>query len=270
MIRPAVTSLILAIIALVLIFLAGDRQRKIQPLASRPTLTVLCAAGLAPVMDELKTAFELEAGRRVRVAVDYKGSAQLVALQRVGKTGDLLIAADTHYHQHLVEDGLCNAPVEIARQHPCLIVQPQTIHPESWEDALISGKFRTSIPKSSQAAIGRLVASIVGNNQYRAITNQATVSRETVTQVASDVDQGVVDVGITWNTTAHQFPRTCTLDVPDWQAHRSSIGVSILSSTQDRQAAESFVKFVTGQSARAILKRHGYSSAQNDAVEAQP
>jgi len=272
MIRPAVTSLILVVVAVALIYRAGASlpSAKPSPRQSPVQITVLCAAGLAPVMADLVSAFESasDAEPYAKIDVSYKGSAQLVALHRVARSGDLLIAADTFFHQPLVDAGLCKPAVVIAQQTPCLLIAEGVAKPESLDDALISGTFRTSIPKSAHAAIGRLMASIEGADRYELFSGQATVTRETVSQVASDVDQGIADIGIVWNTTAQQFANTKSWNIDAWQSFRSSIGVSVLSSSKKVAAAEMFEKFMTGAAAKEILKEHGYFVSQPDAVEA--
>ena len=274
MIRATVTSLILVAVAVALIYRAGASSLPEKPSSDKSpaTLTVLCAAGLSPVMTELTRAFETVSspGFDIKVDVSYKGSAQLIALHRIAQSGDLLIAADTFYHQTLIDQGLCSPAVVIANQTPCLIISDAATPPRSLDDALTSGKFRTSIPKSNHAAIGRLVASIEGPQRYEAFTQQSTVSRETVSQVASDIDQGIADVGIGWNTSALQFANTKSWDVEAWQPHRSSVGVSILSSSQNEAAAKTFQKFLLGESAKHILNKHGYAVDDLDTVEATP
>jgi len=180
----------------------------------------------------------------------------------------LLIAADTFYHQTLVDQGLCDPAVIVAHQTPCLIIVDAAAEPESLEEALTSDKLRTSIPKRNHAAIGRLVASILGAERYDAWARQATVTRETVSQVAGDVDQGIADVGIAWNTTAQQFGNTKSWNVEAWQQHRSSIGVSLLSSSMNVDAANAFEKFLVSAAAKLILQEHGYFVDDFDSSEA--
>lgn len=273
MIRAAVTSLILVALAVALICRASTPSLPAKPSSSKlpARITVLCAAGLAPVMAELVGAFEssIKVNPSIRVDVSYKGSAQLVALHRIAQTGDLLIAADTFYHQTLIDQGLCSPAVIVAHQTPCLIIADGVV-PESLDQALTSGKFRTSIPKSAHAAIGRLVASIEGEERYDAFARMATVTRETVSQVVGDVDQGIADIGIGWNTTALQHENTKSWNVRKWQQHRSSIGVSILSSSKNVDAAGAFEEFLVSADAKSILKKHGYVVDGFDSVEVKP
>ena len=268
MMRWAVTSLVLVAVAGALIYRAGASSTPAKPdFGQSPAkISLLCAAGLAPVMTELVAAFE----SNVKVDVSYKGSAQLVALHRIAKSGDLLIAADIFYHQALIDQGLCSPAVTVAYQTPCLIIADAIADLESSHHALTSGKFRTSIPKRDHAAIGRLVASIEGDQRYDAFASLATVTRETVSQVAGDVDQGIVDVGICWNTTARQFENTKSWDVEHWQQHRSSIGISILSSVNNRDAARKFEQFMVGDVAKSIWRHHEYAVDDEDFTEAHP
>lgn len=267
MIRAAVTSLILVALAVTLICRASTPSlpAKLNSRKLPATITVLCAAGLSPAMTELVDAFESS----VKVDVSYKGSAQLVALHRIAQTGDILIAADTFYHQPLIDQGLCSPAVIIAQQTPCLIIADGAT-PESLDQALTSGKFRTSIPKRAHAAIGRLVASIEGTERYAEFARVATVTRETVSQVAGDVDQGIADIGIGWNTTALQHENAKSWDIDHWQQHRSRIGVSVLSSSKNVEAARTFEKFLVGADAKSILKQHGYVVDGLDSAGVKP
>ncbi len=268
MIRWVVTSLILVAVAGALIYRAGGASLTAKPVPGLPParIRLLCAAGLAPVMAELVGAFE----SNVKVDVSYKGSAQLVAEHRIAQSGDILIAADTFYHQSLIDRGLCSPAVTVAYQTPCLIIADRIAKIESPQKALTSGKFRTSIPKRDHAAIGRLVASIEGAERYDAFARQATVTRETVSQVAGDVDQGIVDIGIGWNTTALQFENAQSSEVQSWQQHRSSIGISILSSTENEDAARKFEQFLVGKVASSIWRQHGYAVDDEASAEVQP
>ena len=251
MMRPAIVSLLLAGVAIGLIAAAaGGGVDK-----SAPRITVLCAAGLTPMMEELKTAFEQH--NNCIVDITYKGSAELVALHQIQQTGDVLIAADTDYHAPLVEKGLCDAPVTVGFQFPCLIVSKNITADITPED-LQSNQYRTSIPKRAHAAVGRAVAAIVGNNTYDAYTDSATVSRETVSQVASDVDQQIADVGIAWNTTSAAFNRTRTVTVASWKDARSTIGASLLTSATEKTAAAAFIDFLGGSLGKPIVKKFGY------------
>ena len=274
MIRATVTSLILVAVALALIFRAANplSPAKVRADQSAAALTVLCAAGLSPVMTELTQAFETASSPRFNVKVDvsYKGSAQLIALHRIAQSGDLLIAADTFYHQSLIDQGLCSPAVIIAQQTPCLIIAAAASEPASLVEALTSGKFRTSIPKPDHAAIGRLVASIEGADRYNTFAQQATVTRETVSQVAGDVDQGIAEIGMGWSTTALQFENTKSWNVEAWQQHRSSIGVSVLASSTNVDAAQAFEGFMVGDVAKSILKQHGYIVDGFESVEVNP
>jgi molybdate transport system substrate-binding protein len=274
MIRAVVSSLVLMSVAVALIYRAGVSSSAANSGSNRSpaSITVLCAAGLAPVMADLTHAFETASSPRfdIKVDVSYKGSAQLVALQRVAQSGDLLIAADTFYHQTLVDQGLCSPAVAIAHQTPCLIIAGSVAAPRSLEEALTSGKFRTSVPKRDHAAIGRLVASIEGDQRYDRFAREATVTRETVSQVASDVDQGIADIGIAWNTTALQFENAKPWIVDAWQQHRSSIGVSVLSSVKNVEAAQAFERFMTGDVAKSILEQHGYGVDDFELAKVKP
>ena len=84
------------------------------------------------------------------------------------------------------------------------------------------------------------------------------------------MDQGIADIGIAWDTTALQFENTKSWNVQAWQSHRSSIGVSVLSSSKNVDAARAFEKFLAGDVAKSILKKHGYFVDDFESVEVNP
>lgn len=263
-------SCFLIAISLLAILLAGNlspgraRSGRSFEATRPPEVTVLCAASLAPAMDDIKRAFE--ADHHATVRVNYQGSAQLVSLFRISAVGDVLIAADQQYHQPLIDDGLCEPPQTIGFQTPCLVGRANatpsqlTLTQGDAIDRLMEG--RSSIPKPDHAAIGRRIANQIGTDRYDDLLARATVSRETVSQVATDVDQGFADWGIAWNTSSRQFNNVRRIEVKEWVAAGSQIGVSRLRSARRRDGnvdsfADALVGFIAGPRGQAILQRHG-------------
>ena len=202
MFRYRIVSCLAIIVSLGMIVLS---RNSIQ---GRESLVVLCAPSLAGPIEELKAAFVNSQSSENKVSIDimYRGSAELLAMYRMSHIGDVLVAADVDYHQAFVDAKICDEPVTLGQQFPCLIYTQKS---EQQALAVLSDEgspsISTSIPKPKHAAIGRAVVEIIGQESYEDLISRAKVSRETVTQVAADVSSGFVDVGIAWTTTPSQF-----------------------------------------------------------------
>lgn len=255
--RYTILSGIAVIVAILMIFTSRNSVDR------DAAVLVLCAPSLSGPMEELKYAFEQSEGNAdgLRIENTYRGSAELLAMYKIGRIGDVLIAADVGFHDEFISAGFCNATRPLGRQFPCLIYRDI-----AEEEALSileadASPITTSVPKPQHAAIGRRVASIVGARQYEPLVRRAKVSRETVSQVAADVSGGIVDAGIAWSTTSHQFSNLQSVVPPGWSGHSSQIGASVLIDSPRRAAAERFVDFLASVEARAVFLQHGFASA---------
>ncbi len=223
-------------------------------------VVVLCAASLAGPVTELQEAFQSSKLNADGLSIDvlYRGSPELLALHRISGVGDLLIAADVHYHRVFVETEICDAPMPLGKQFPCLIFT--SVSEKDALSILNHGGVTTSLPKPQHAAIGRAVAKIVGAQTYQRMLQNARVSRETVTQVATDVSNGVVDVGCAWTTTPRQFSNLKNVVPPHWDQYESQVGVSVFYASQKRAAANAFRKFCASPAGQNIFADHGFSA----------
>ena len=226
------------------------------------TLTILCGPSLSGPMEEAKKEFPLsgEGAAGIGIEITYRGSAELLPLYEVSGFGDMLIAADVDYHRPLVEKKLCDAPMILGQQYPCLIFtsvsQPAALSILSNDE--MADQVSTSLPKTEHAAIGRKVAAIIGTADYQRLADKAKVTRETVSQVAADVSNEIVDVGIAWSTTSKQFANLQQAVPEGWEQRGSEVGASIFTDSKNRSAAERFRTFLTSPTGRAIFERHGF------------
>ena len=258
MFRYVMISLVAIVISLGMIGLSRNLNGRSN------SLVVLCAPSLAGPMEELKEAFvnaQSDSEGKVSIDIMYRGSAELLALYRMSHIGDILVAADVDYHQPFVKAEICDVPVTLGRQFPCLIY---TQISEREALAILSGEvspsISTSIPKPQHAAIGRAVAEIVGHDNYRDLILRAKVTRETVTQVAADVSSGIVDVGIAWTTTPRQFGNLKSVVVAGWEEHPSQIGASVFLESKNLSTANRFCDFLRSPEGRKVFEDYQFST----------
>ena len=257
MFRSGIVSCLVIIVSLIMIVLSRNSIR------GRESLVVLCAPSLAGPMEELKEAFakSQSSGNKVSIDIMYRGSAELLSLYRMSRIGDVLLAADVDYHQEFVDAKFCDEPVTLGRQFPCLIyTQKSKQQALSVLNGASPTAISTSIPKPEHAAIGRAVAKIIGPENYRDLISRAKVSRETVTQVASDVSGGIVDVGIAWTTTTRQFENLKSVVVAGWEEHPSRIGASVFLNSEHLWTANRFREFLQSPTGRNVFRDYQFTT----------
>ena len=264
MFRYALISCLLVVISLGIIGLSRNAIR------GSDSLIVLCAPSLSGPMEELRAAFiksqsdpgESSDTSEVSIDILYRGSAELFALYQMSQRGDVLVAADVDYHRAFVDAKICDEPVTLGQQFPCLIYtkisQRQAVSSLSEE---VSPLLSMSIPKPENAAIGRAVSELMGEANYRDLISRAKVSRETVTQVAADVSSGIVDVGIAWTTTRGQFENLKSVVVADWKEHPSRVGASVFIEGRHTVIANRFRDFMQSAAGQKILKKYQFAFA---------
>ena len=266
MLRYAIVSCLVIAVSLVMILLSRNSIR------GQEKLVVLCAPSLSGPMEELKETFANSQSDEKKVSIEilYRASAELLAMYRMSHIGDVLVAADVDYHRAFVQSEICDEPVTLGQQFPCLIYTQK-----SKQEALAilsergSPSISTSIPKPEHAAIGRAVANIIGQENYRDLISRAKVSRETVTQVATDVSSGVVDVGIAWTTTPRQFANLKSVVVAGWEGHPSRIGVSVFTDSEHLAVANHFRDFLRSPSGRKVFEEFQFAT-ESFAVASSP
>lgn len=270
---------IFSILAVVLSLIVINGSRAVNG----RVVTVLCAPSLAGPMEELKRLFvqciasggTFAGEDTIAVEITYRGSAELLPLYQISGLGDVLVAADVFYHDAFESEDLCDDPVLLGQQIPCLIYTDLSEHDAlstlagttaiGNNDQISDGDhlgtantITTSIPKMEHAAIGRQVASIVGQGNYQRIASNAKVTRETVSQVAADVSNQFVDAGIAWTTTAKQFSNLNTVIPSGWEAHHSTVGASVMSACRHRDAALRFRDFLASPTGQEVFARYGF------------
>ena len=265
MFRCVIISFLAIVVSLVMIILSRNS------LSQHDSLVVLCAPSLSGPMEVLREAFVKSQNgfnsddSEVSIDIMYRGSAELLALYRMSHIGDVLVAADVDYHRSFVDAGICDDPVTLGHQFPCLIYTQRT---EQQALGVLgeegSPSISTSIPKPEHAAIGRAVEEIIGQENYRNLISRAKVSRETVTQVAADVSNGIVDFGIAWTTTPMQFENLNSVVATGWEEHPSQIGASVFLDSKHIETANRFRDFLRSPAGQKVFEKFLFATKSVD------
>lgn len=232
-------------------------------------LRVYCAAGISKPMQAIAEDYEKEFG--VKVNLDFAGSGALLSKIEAADSGDLYLAASQSYIQQAKDQNLARESAPIAWQRPVITVRKDSKFKfDSLED-LLAQKVRISIANPKVAAISRAAKKAIegktvdGKDLWEAIYESKVVARDTVNAVANDVKGKTADAGIVWDATAGQYPELKVIHFPEWDAAKKNIQICVLKSTQKKQQAFHFLRYVssTGKGLETF-QEIGYDIVQGD------
>ncbi|MCR9199491.1 MAG: molybdate ABC transporter substrate-binding protein [Planctomycetaceae bacterium] len=231
----------------------------------RPEVTLYCAASNRAVMEEVRTAYEEETGRRV--TIQYGPSQTLLSQLEIAKTGDLYLPADDSFLKTAAKKGIVNEMLPLARMQVGLVVpkgNPQKI--ASLQDA-IDQKLRIVQANPDAAAVAKLTRQFLKQaGTWKQLDEATTAYRTTVTDVANDLLVGAADVGIVYDAVLHTYPKLEFVNVPELADAASEIAVGVLDFSSQPAAALHFGRYVTATD-RGLKNyaAHGFQTSAGDA-----
>jgi molybdate transport system substrate-binding protein len=221
-------------------------------------LTVFAAASLTNVFPTIDSSPRYSFG----------GSNTLAAQIQQGAPADVFASANMTLPQQLNAKGLCSKPVVFTRNTLVVVVpksNPAGVH--SVYDLTKSGiKLDIAGPG---VPVGSYTLQVLKNMGLSSAVLKNVVSQETdVREVLSKVALGEADAGFVYSTDAKTVPGQVTvLRIPAWAQPKVQYGICIVSSSQNKQAAQAFVNKVVGKAGQAKLLAAGFLPRVKPAVK---
>jgi molybdate transport system substrate-binding protein len=237
--------------------------------SARP-LTVFCAAGIKPPVEEI--AREYERMYRVPIQLQYGGSGTLLGTLRVRSKGDLFLAADQSYLLMARTNQLVQEIIPLAHISPVLAVpkgNPKQLR--SVRD-LLRPDVAVALANPEAAAVGEVTRrALQAVGQWEAIQRRVKVFKPTVNDIANDVRIGTVDVGIVWDATVSQYPDLEAITVPELSAGSQHISVGVLASSAEPARALHFARYLGARDrGQRAFARLGYRAVDGDVWQEVP
>jgi len=247
--RPPCAGVLIPLASLALL-LAGAPAR-----ARGADLTVSAAASLTESLGQIARAFG-QAHPGVQVRTNFGGSSTLVQQIREGAPVDVFASADESNMQKLVDAGeVAGTPQIFARNRLAILVQPGNPR-----------KIATLGDLARPGIILALCGPAVPAGRYaREIIARAGVMLPETSQeldvkaVVSRVVLGEADAGIVYTTDVRAAgDRAAGIEIPDASNVVARYPIAVLKTAPQAEQAGSFVSFLMGADAQAILARHGF------------
>lgn len=242
--RSAVGAVVLALL-LSLAGCGGEEDR---------TLTVLAAASLTDVFEDLATEFE---ATHVGTSVEFSfGSSTDLAEQVAdGAPGDVLATAD-ETSMLLAEDAGAAGDVSTFATNVLTIVTP-TDNPAGIE-SLDDLEGSTWVRCTDEAPCGKVAAAVLEDN---AITAEPASLEEDVRSALDKVVSGEADAGLVYATDAVAAgDAVVAVEIPGAETALTSYFTAVLEQSTDADLATEWVAFVTSTEGLAVLERAGFGA----------
>jgi molybdate transport system substrate-binding protein len=217
------------------------------------TLTVLAAASLTDVFDELAGRFEEE--HDADVVFSFDSSTNLAGQVADGAPGDVLATADEASMQ-VAEDAGVTGEVETFATNDLTIVVPKG-NPagiESLDDLADA----TWVRCADEVPCGKVALAVLDAN---GVTAEPVSLEEDVRATLDKVVSGEADAGLVYATDAVAAADDVdAVEIPGAEDEPTSYFVTTLAQSEDPDLAADWVAWVTSAEGQAILRDAGFGS----------
>ncbi|WP_319777262.1 molybdate ABC transporter substrate-binding protein [Maridesulfovibrio sp.] len=225
--------------------------------ASAADLMVAQAANFMPAMKEIIPAFKKASG--LEVEATYTSTGKLYAQIVNGAPFDVFLAADERRPKKLFNDGLAETPFVYAKGKVVLWSKDKNKIEKSWQKSIMDGKFKKiAIANTETAPYGTAAMLALQQAKLWDFVKPELVYAQSIAQTFQFASTGAADAGFC----AYSSMFTATGKKGSFVVVKEAPAViqaaCILKSSEHKENAMKFVKFLSGPEATAIKKKYGY------------
>ncbi len=258
-------KLVLLIIAAVLClgifaFLAASHGAEEQP----ATITVSAAASLTEAFTDIAKEFEA-AHPGTKVELNLAGSGTLRTQIESGAPVDVFASASESDMELLSEKNLIeNDSRKDFAANTLVMVVPEkngSEAPKNLEDLTSGSVEKIAIGNPETAPAGKYTKQALETAGLWDKVESKVILAENVKQVLTYVETGEVDAGFVYFTDAESgkkdmYETACTVPVNE----SISYPIAVIKVSQNKEEAQEFVDFVTGNRGQQILEKYGFKT----------
>ena len=244
---------------LLLALLAAQTPGASTSASAGPALRIAAASDLRFALDEVLTSFRA-ANPTLKVEATYGSSGNFFAQIREGAPFDVFLSADSEYTRRLAGEGLAEAPFPYAVGRLALVVRKESgLDPRGLGDLLRSPAIRRiAIANPAHAPYGRAAEAALKTWRIYDLVATKLVLGENVSQAAQFVDTGAAQAGLVALALVKVKPGDFAFaEVPEDTHPPLDQAGAVLKRSACLETARSFQAYLTGETSRAILARHG-------------
>jgi molybdate transport system substrate-binding protein len=217
------------------------------------TLNVFAAASLTEAFTKLAKIYE-SAHPGWTVRLNFAGSDQLAAQIEQGVPADVYAAASPSYPEELQSEGLLGDTTNFATNSLILVVPPENpANIASADDLKQGAKLVVGDPA---VPVGAYTETVLGNLGISDSDLNIVSKEQDVKSVLSKVELGEADAGFVYVTDAVSAgDKVKRLQLPAAAQATAVYPIGIVSASNQTQAAQQWIDFVTGPDGQKVLRR---------------
>lgn len=226
------------------------------------TITLAAAASLKNTMDDELIPMFQEENSNIKVQATYDSSGKLQSQIEEGADIDVFMSAAMNQMNALEESGLVDGDsvIELLENKIVLIVpegNPKDIN--SFEDILNADEIAIGDPESVPA--GEYAEEVLTNlDLWDGVLEKASLGTN-VTEVLNWVAEGSADVGIVYSTDAASNDNVeVVAEAPEEAISKVIYPIGMVSASENKDAAESFIEFLATDEALEIFESYGFTA----------
>jgi len=226
------------------------------------TILVSAAASLTEVFTDMESQFEAE-NPGVDVNFNFAGSGSLRTQIEGGAPVDVFASASQSYMDILAGKELIeNSSREDFAQNSLVLIVPSssTLNISGIEDLTSSEVERIAIGNPETAPVGKYTTQSLTEAGIWDQLEGKTILAEDVKQVLVYVERGEVDAGFVYMTDAKTAePGTIEIVTTVPVTTPISYPIAVVSASENKEEAQEFIDFVTGEAGQEILEEYGFT-----------
>ncbi|MCF8056861.1 MAG: molybdate ABC transporter substrate-binding protein [Desulfocapsa sp.] len=235
-------------------------------------LLVYAGAASKPPTEEVVKAYEQKTG--IKTDVVFGGSGYVLSQMKLAKQGDLYFPGSSDYMEKAKRDGDVFAETEkvIVYLVPSINVQKGNPHSIRTLKDLTKPDLRVAIANPEGVCVGAYAVEIIENEftpaEKAAFKKNLINYTGSCAKTATAISLKQADAVIGWRVFQYwDQERIETIPLPKEQIPRIGyIPIAIAKFTQNREAAQAFIDFLTGPEGQAIFAKYSYFATPDEAM----
>lgn len=227
---------------------------------SNVNLLVSAAASLKEVLEEIQPIYQ-KSKPNINITYNFGASGALQQQIEQGAPADIFISAAIRQVDALEQKGLLVSGTRsnLANNRLVLIVPNNTTGVTSFFHLADAKVRRIAMGEPRSVPAGQYAEQVLKKLGIFDRVQSKLVFANNVRQVLASVESGNADAGLVYATDARISNQVKVVVAADEEYHSPIIyPMAVIKSSRNVPAAKEFLEFLSGQQAKAVLKKHGF------------
>ena len=243
----------------------GEEQGNAEIPAEKVELTILAAASLTDVCDELKVQFEKQTPS-VTISISYGGSGALQTQIEEGAPADVFMSAAMKQMTALNDEGLMDSDsiVQLLENKVVMIVPKESdMSVSSFEDAATDAVAMIGLGEPGSVPVGQYSEEIFESlGILDAVKEKANYGSD-VRTVLSWVETAAVDCGVVYATDAYTSEDVkIVCEAPEGSCSKVLYPVGVVAASEHPDEAAVWLAFIQSEASMELFASYGFSDAR--------